>query len=76
MLALEEKNNQTDPIFILIITPTIHEINTVHKEKVIELKCLLYTNSTLSDGYWREVVFVLTVFGLAACLVIFAYRAR
>ena len=24
------------------MTPTIHEINTVHKEKVIKLKCLIY----------------------------------
>ena len=23
------------------MTPTIHEINTVHKEKVIKLKCLI-----------------------------------
>ena len=52
------------------MTPNIHEINTVHKEKIIKLKCLLYTNSTSSVGYWREVVFVLTFFGLAACLVI------
>ena len=52
------------------MTPTIHEINTIHKEKVIKLKYLLYTNSTSSVGYWREVIFVLTFFGLAACLVI------
>ena len=32
----------------------MHEIKTVHKEKVIKLKCLLYTNSTSSVGYWRE----------------------
>ena len=57
------------------MTPTINEINTVHKEKVIELKCFLYTKSTSSVGYWRGVVFVLTFFGLAACVVIFVYRA-
>ena len=38
------------------------------------MKCLLYTNSTSSVSYWREVVFVLTFFGLAAYFVIFAYR--
>ena len=79
-VSIRKKNNPTDPIlwkgfFIYITTLTINEINIVHKEKVIKLKCLLYTNSILSVGYWWEVVFVLTFFGLAACLVIFAYQA-
>ena len=52
----------------------MHKINTVHKEKVSRLKCLLHINSTSSVGYWREVVFVFTFFGLVACLLIFAYR--
>ena len=34
----------------LVIIPTIHEINTVHKKKLNKLKRLLY-NSTLSVGY-------------------------
>ena len=34
----------------LVIIPTIHEINIVHKEKVNKLKRLLY-NSTSSVGY-------------------------
>ena len=28
--------------FFILIIPTIHEINTVHKEKVIKLKSLIY----------------------------------
>ena len=39
------------------------------------MKYLLYTNYTSSVGYWREVVFILTFFGLVACLVIFIYWA-
>ena len=50
------------------MTPTIHEINTVLKEKEIKLKYPLYTNSTLSVG------FVLNFFSLAADLVIFVYQ--
>ena len=53
----------------------MHKINTVHKEKEIKLKCLLHANNTSSVGYWKEVVFVLTFFGLAACFMIFfSYR--
>ena len=59
--------------FFIQITPTIRAINTVHKENVIKLKCFLYTNITSSLSYWREVVFVLTFFGLAACLLIFLW---
>ena len=58
--------------FIYIIIPSIHEINTVHKEKVNKLKRLLY-NSTLSFGYEREMIFLLT-FSLAACLMNFVYQ--
>ena len=60
-------------IFYIDINTLVHEINTVHKEKVNKLKHLLY-NSTSSFDYLREMDFLLT-FGLAACLVIFVYQA-
>ena len=41
---------------------------------MIKLKCLLYADSTSNVGYWREVVFGLTFFGLATCSVIFVYQ--
>ena len=54
------------------MTPTIHEISTIHKGRSNWIEMSLIYKQYLEC--WLLVVFVLTFFSLATCLVILAYR--